>query len=1787
MNDTPRNASGWPPEPGVIDPCELLARRAVERPGEVAYVFMGADGAEQHCTWTDLDLRARPIAARLIAAGAQRALLIDEPRIELLVALVACMQAGVAAIPVPPPRGRRARERLAVVLMDALPEAVLGVSTMRQADPEGVKLLPPWIDTDTVAEALPAEAYRRPFDPDRIALVQYTSGSTSEPRGVLIDYRNLSAQERAIREAFGHRPDSRVVTWLPPYHDMGLIGGLLQPLYAGLPCLWFSPPVFLADPVLWLRAISRFRGTTSGGPDFAYELCVRRIQDEQLQGVDLSSWEVAFNGSEPVRAETLDRFAQRFARHGFRREAFLPCYGLAEATLMVSGKPPALAPTSLRLERDTLEEGRAVRSSESDGRQVTLTGCGRPVPGMEVKVVDPEHRRPCSQGVVGEVWVSGPSVVRGYLGHEDAEELSARLPGDDRRYLRTGDLGFHDKQGELFIVGRLKDLIIVRGQNHHPEDLERTVQTAFPPLRPACGAAFSVESEGEEAVILVHEIDPVALEEDGGAGLLERIVERTGQDHGVRLREVVFVKPGSLPRTTSGKIRRREVRRRFLEGALTRLSTAPVVAPEPVEIVDAEIRRILDCFASVLPGKGRGARADSDFFSLGGDSLSAHELLARVRQETGVRLDVADLFTASTPRQLAAKLEERRRLEMTPGERLEPGALSPAQQRIWFAEQLRPGHAFYHVGLRLELGADVTVPRLEQALARLAAGQPALRASIDVVDGAPRQRVAARGTVPLSTLKCQGEDELDALAREEVSTPFDLAGPLARALLVYSGAPSAGSVGTRQTLIFTIHHIVCDGWGGRQAVTGLIEELSASVSEVRPRTELDSAYLTACAEAATRAARSGASGATWWRGVLGGAPEAMPLPIDRERPAAMRGRGARCGTVLDRVTWARVVSAAEQARVTPFIVLASALAAVLRTVSGRSDVVFGTVIAQPPGGEAARLMGCHLNFLPLRVALPEGLALRELVERVKGVFSGALAHSEFPFEEMVRAVNPRRDLRGNPLYNVGLWYHDLLSVLPDAVRAQASVVDTQTAELDLRLIATPGADGVLDLSLEYASELFRESTARRLLDGYVRALGAVLSTPEQVVQELDRELSAVVPRAVARRIAIAANFTIEPVAESLEHWAARLAFPLSVEFGAYDQIEQQLLDADSPLRAGSGTLGVIVVDADAWVTADGQFGRVSAFASVVEGLDLSGADLLVAVCPAPDNPTPARAAGIARAREVLLGLSQVNRAVAVLDLSSLGQHYGVTREREPYLDELGRVPFIEDWFAALGTVLFRQVRGRARPPRKVLVLDCDHTLWDGECGGEGGLRVPPNKQALQRTARRLASEGTVVCLCSKNIDADVAAAFSHADMVLTPRDVTARRVNWRPKSENLQSLAEELDLGLDAFVMVDDDPAVCAEISAACPEVTVVQLPSDEAAQAMVLEHLWELDRPAVTAEDRVRGERYREEAHRRELRQRAPSLSAFLAELSVRVNFRPAEEADVARVAQLFARTNQFNLSATRYDESQVAAFVRDGAPECWVVEVEDRFGAYGLTGALVTAQGANTLEVQAMALSCRVLGRGVEGKLLAELQSLARRRSLGALRFNYQRTVRNEPAMAFLAGLGGVLDGDAGTWEVPLDAVLSEAPQAPHAAPPRAAVDDRGSGFAGIPVPVAERSTSAAILQAMRQTSTARPDSAGAYVAPDGSVEERIAEIFRIVLRVDRVGAHDNFFALGGHSLLALKVLWHMHRDFGIDVALNRLHDAPTVAGLADAVVETLIKLDADGVLGDAVRQQGDARP
>jgi acyl-CoA synthetase (AMP-forming)/AMP-acid ligase II len=428
---------------------DLLRRRAAEAPSATAYVFL-LDGEEEEARLTlgDLDESARALGVRLQEMGAsgRPVAILEPPGLDFIAALFGCLYAGAVAVPLFPPESERTRRRLRSVLADARPAIAMAPAALLsalKADPAAAGLH--GLDPREVPRGLAASWTGPGVTGSDIALLQYTSGSTAAPRGVRLTHGNILHNQEAIREAFGHTPESILMGWLPLYHDMGLIGNLLQPLYMGMGCILMSPFDFLARPARWLRAVSRYRVTTSGGPNSAFDRCVRKISPSELRGCDLSCWQVAFNGSEPVRADTLERFAAAFAPWGFRREALYPCYGLAEASLIVAGGPPLRPPVVRRV-----AESRA------------FVSCGRTLAGQRLEIVDPETCELRRSGELGEIWLSGPSVAAGYQSGDDAGTFAGRLAGSgDGPFLRTGDLGFF-LDGELFITARLKDLIIVR-----------------------------------------------------------------------------------------------------------------------------------------------------------------------------------------------------------------------------------------------------------------------------------------------------------------------------------------------------------------------------------------------------------------------------------------------------------------------------------------------------------------------------------------------------------------------------------------------------------------------------------------------------------------------------------------------------------------------------------------------------------------------------------------------------------------------------------------------------------------------------------------------------------------------------------------------------------------------------------------------------------------------------------------------------------------------------------------------------------------------------------------------------------------------------------------------------------------------------------------------------------------------------------------------------------------------------------------------------------------------------
>ncbi|MBW8875028.1 MAG: amino acid adenylation domain-containing protein [Acidobacteria bacterium] len=1133
---------------------ELLRSHGTQNPDWKVYRFLAATGEEaESLTAGELDEGARRLGARLQARGGPggRALLLYPAGVEFIAAFFGCLYGGWIAVPAFPPARGRSSPRLLAIAADARPEVVLTSAALAGQVRAWAAAVPclagvPVLATDA-AESGEGDWRDPGAGAQTPAFLQYTSGSTSLPKGVVVTHGNLLHNEEVIRRAFAQSESSVIVSWLPLYHDMGLIGGVLQPLYTGAVCVLLSPLSFLQRPRRWLEAISRYRATTSGGPNFAYELCARRVGEAERSGLDLSSWRVAFTGSETVRPTTLARFAAAFAGCGFERRSFLPCYGLAESTLFVAGarvedEPVVATVDAAALGRGWAEEPRAA------GARLALAGCGAAGMDLEVVIAEPEERRRLPPGRVGEVWVAGPSVAQGYWHQpeESARTFAARLADEPGAgpFLRTGDLGFL-QGGVLFVTGRRKELIILRGRNCYPQDLEATAQAAHPALVPDGGAAFSVEVADEERLVLAQEVDrrsALAIAADPAGEQVEEIARQVRRalaaEHEVALHALLLLRPGGLPKTSSGKVQRQLCRELYLRDELPVLARgareeeapagpeslarlAPLASDEALTQLAAFLR---DQAAAVVRAESAGL-ADLD-------SLAAAELAQRLERTLGVEVSLARILERPSFEALAGEvLDQLQNGSAAAADRPRPVAaaqaefpLSHGQRALWFLHQLAPASAAYHLVAAARVAAGLDAAALERTCRALAARHPALSTTFhEGHEGAdePFQRVEGEARAPRpAVVDASGWSaaEVAAALEREACRPFDIvAEPLWRVTLLRR-TEEAGA-----WLVVVVHHLVAD-FASLGVLARELAALYRAESEGPPAALAPLALRYGDYVAWERRRLEGPEGERlerYWRERLAGVPEmsgTIELPLDRPRPRVQSFRGTAAPLALDAATAEGLRRLAREQGATLFMVLLAAFQALLHRYSGQEDLLVASAEAGRSDPDLLQVIGYFANPVPFRTGLGGDPAFAELVGRVRGTALGAFAHLGFPFLLLAERLRVEREPGRLPLAQVLFALHRARSPEEEAVAAFAlrqAGPPLDLGGLCLEPVAIPERSAAFDLALtlaevggrlagalQVASDLFDPATAARLAGHLERLLAAAAAGPGRRLSDL-------------------------------------------------------------------------------------------------------------------------------------------------------------------------------------------------------------------------------------------------------------------------------------------------------------------------------------------------------------------------------------------------------------------------------------------------------------------------------------------------------------------------------------------------------------------------------------------------------------------------------------------------------------------------------------------------------------
>jgi natural product biosynthesis luciferase-like monooxygenase protein len=977
---------------------ELLRYRASAKPEFEAYTWLSDDGHAQSVTHAELDLRARSVAAQLKCAGVTKkpVVLAYPAGLEFIAGFFGCLYAGAIAVPVYPPGARRGMDRLAAIIGDCRAQVGLTTPTLakRLSKNDGLPAVQ-WLTADINKEVSGEWEVPRLL-PETLALLQYTSGSTGNPKGVMVSHGNIMANEHAIQQSFRQDESSVIVSWLPMAHDMGLIGGVLQPLYAGARSILFSPAAFVQDPARWLRTISQYRATTSGGPDFAYRLCSRKLSPEAKADLDLSCWRVAFNGAEPVRRETLEEFSKKFQDCGFRREAFHPCYGLAESTLLVACN----------------SGGPAQNDSASQ-----FTSCGPVIEKHSMEIVDPESTRPCRDGATGEIWVSGPSVAQGYWGRtkESDSVFRAQLTGDDRFFLRTGDLGLiHD--GVLVIAGRLKDLIIIRGQNYYPEDIEISIERSCPDVQPNSAVVFATEGLPSQRIIAVQETPAKLSSFDP---ILFTIRQTVSAEHGIRLDEVVLVPQGVIPRTSSGKVRRNHCRELLEKGQVEVLAHWRSSSSEENSVVhmawlpdfdnaEAVCEWMKINIAALTGGEARSIELDREIASYGVDSIAAGEFLSRLAAY-GIELDITALFQ-TTIRNLAVVIANSPRKQ-----RIEQSAVSSAelplsrgQYALWLNQQFDPASSIYNLAVAARIKSALIPAQMQSACGTVIARHAILRATFPVMDNQPVQRISELIAGIFEHIDTTGLEAVE-IERHVAMTayhPFDLAtGPLVRVIL-YQGGPSS------PVLLVVAHHIISDF----ASLSLLIQELFACYEVEGEVLQVSTAPFPEYIRREEQMLSTDAENRLWefWREELTPLPPHLELGLKDSAEAEPTRQAGWQSVHVDPGTVAALRHLSAERHTTLYTTLVAAFQVLLHRYSGQSDFAIGSPISLRDG-EFQRSQGYFINPVILRARFAEDLTFVGFLDQTRHAVLRALEHRHFPFGMLVSRLQPVRTAGRPPL----------------------------------------------------------------------------------------------------------------------------------------------------------------------------------------------------------------------------------------------------------------------------------------------------------------------------------------------------------------------------------------------------------------------------------------------------------------------------------------------------------------------------------------------------------------------------------------------------------------------------------------------------------------------------------------------------------------------------------------------------------------------------------------------------
>lgn len=1123
---------------------DVIENRVQQNGEKLGYRFLD-DSLENQQVFQDMTyqqtlIKAKNIADILIKRGIKigdRVLLIFAPGLDLITAFYGCLCAGAVAVIVYPPVNVRFVDKLQMIVQDAKPALILTTTDLKQKFTK-LRLLKkastmpllgkvlhyqfknylnlgswdeylPFVTTDNIELDPNVDVIYPKITADSLAFLQYTSGSTDHPKGVMVSHGNLLHNLDLMQRAIKIKQDDVGTSWLPPYHDMGLIGAIIIPYFVGFQAILMSPLTFLKNPYQWMKTTSDFNGTISTAPNFSYEYCIRKITPEQKATLNLSSLRVLLNGAEPIHENTLERFYQAFKETGFKKDTFHPCYGLAEATLYVSGiNTKKVQHISL----SALQKHKLLLTNKMDKDAKTIVSCG--TCSQEVKIVNPRTKELVQSNEIGEIWIHSESIAKGYWKKSRLTKkiFQAHIVGEDskKNYLRTGDLGFVYKD-ELYVAGRLKDIIIIHGHNYYPQDIEYLVQDCHDKIRLGGCVAFSVESNDVENLVLVCEVEDSATQKDW-AQMVDAICKSIAVEYELSVSSIVFIKARTLPKTTSGKVRRQPTKAAFLDGLLSMRHQWQA----PKFLIDEEVSAptqkdksySLTSWAKswIESHTDKKININHTFIEQGLDSIAIVEFVQDLSEQVGFAIDPTLAWEYPSVKSLIEHISKNKDPftsigTITPQAQRANKKLSQGQLRLYYLHMMRPDSNAYNIGAAFRLQGNLVTKKLHAALEDMVEHHEVLRT---IVRGKGEPSIMNKIKVKLRIKKLTTNDietqkkSIDLLLQEETDKLYNLnKGPLIRFLLIQTGIEE-------HILLIAAHHIVFDGTSMFIFMKELMKYYDARVeNKVMKMPATIQYYDYASWQDEHAKDTSQKTALAFWVNHLENVSTNLNLPYDNAKQWAEQSKVKRYKFELRSNMFSKIDKYCKQQNITPFIFLYTAFQLLLVNYTNQHDFVIGVPTNGRTIPDIRNLIGFFVNTLPIRATADKKLSIRELLKQNNKTFNQAHQYQDIQLPELFSALNVERDQKGETLFQTMFIMQSEIKLKLNGNHLVVTPLWSESGQVDYDITAEviPLIDHY-QLIFSYNSALFEEATLKRMAKHFKRVMNVMIKEPDQILSKI-------------------------------------------------------------------------------------------------------------------------------------------------------------------------------------------------------------------------------------------------------------------------------------------------------------------------------------------------------------------------------------------------------------------------------------------------------------------------------------------------------------------------------------------------------------------------------------------------------------------------------------------------------------------------------------------------------------